>query len=83
MLEIYRFITLLGIETPLFIKQYPLKFMSGNTWWSTKVVAKLQPGLVIFSIISSDISLDFHKLIFDTYLYFIYLYIIYINIYYI
>ena len=34
--------------------------MSGNKWWSTKVGAKFLSDLVIFSIISSDISLDFH-----------------------
>ena len=37
--------------------------MSGNKWWSTKVGAKFLSDLVIFSIISSDISLDFHDLI--------------------
>ena len=37
--------------------------MPGNTWWSTKVGAKLLLDLVIFSILASDISLDFHKLI--------------------
>ena len=34
--------------------------MSGNKWWSTKVGAKLLPDLVIFSVLSSDIPLDFH-----------------------
>ena len=34
--------------------------MSGNKWWSTKVVAKLLTDLVIFSILSSEIPLDFH-----------------------
>ena len=34
--------------------------MSGNKWWSAKVGAKLLPDLVIFSIHSSDIPLDFH-----------------------
>ena len=34
--------------------------MSGNEWWSTKVVAKLLSDLVIFSIISSDIPLAFY-----------------------
>ena len=34
--------------------------MSGNKWWSTKVGIKLLNGLVIFSILSSDIPLDFH-----------------------
>ena len=47
----------------LFIKQCLLKFMSGNTWWSTKVGAKLLSDLVIFSIFSSNIPLDFHGLI--------------------
>ena len=37
--------------------------MFGNTWWSTKVGAKLLSDLVIFSIFSSDIPLDFHELI--------------------
>ena len=34
--------------------------MSGNKWWYTKVGAKLLSDLVIFSILSSDIPLDFH-----------------------
>ena len=34
--------------------------MSGNKWGSTKVGAKLLSDLVKFSILSSDISLDFH-----------------------
>ena len=55
----YRFITFLGIEILLFIKRFPLKFMSGNTLWSTKVDVKLLFELVIFSIFSSDIPLDF------------------------
>ena len=33
--------------------------MSGNTLWSTKVDTKLLFELVIFSIFSSDIPLDF------------------------
>ena len=37
--------------------------MSGNTWWSTKVGAKLLSDLVIVSVFSSDIPLDFHELI--------------------
>ena len=37
--------------------------MSGNKWWSTKVSAKLLYDLVIFSIIFSDIPIDFHELI--------------------
>ena len=36
-----------------------IKFVSGNTWWSTNVGAKLLPDLVIFWIFSSDIPLDF------------------------
>ena len=35
--------------------------MSGNKWWSTKVGAKLLFDLVIFSIFSPDIPLDFHE----------------------
>ena len=34
--------------------------MSGNKWWSTKVRAKLLSDLVIFSILSSEIPLDFY-----------------------
>ena len=34
--------------------------MSGNEWWSTKVGAKFLAHLVIFSILASDIPLDFH-----------------------
>ena len=37
--------------------------MSISRWWSTKVGAKLLSDLVTFSIFSSDIPLDFHKLI--------------------
>ena len=59
--EIYRFITFLGIEILFFIKQCPLKFKSGNRWGSTKVGAKLLPNLVIFSIFSCEIPLDFHN----------------------
>ena len=35
--------------------------MSGNTRWSTKVGAKLLFDLIIFSIFSSKIPLDFHE----------------------
>ena len=35
--------------------------MSDNTWISTKVGAKLLSDLVIFSIFSSEIPLDFHE----------------------
>ena len=37
--------------------------MSGSTWWSIKFGAKLLSDLVIFSIFSLDISLDFQELI--------------------
>ena len=43
-----------------FFKQYPLKLMSGNKWWSGKVGAKLLSVLVIFSTHSSEIPLTFH-----------------------
>ena len=56
---IYIFITFSGIEILLFVKQCQLKFMSGNTWWSKKVGTKLLS--LIFSILSSDIPLDFHE----------------------
>ena len=46
----------------LFINQCPLKFMSGNIWWSTKIDAELLHDFVIFSIFSSDIPLDFYEL---------------------
>ena len=36
--------------------------MFGNEWWSTKVGAKLLPDLALFSILSSDISIDFYEL---------------------
>ena len=45
------------------MKQCPLKLMSGNTWWSVEVGAKRLPDLVIFSIFSSEIPLDFEELI--------------------
>ena len=35
--------------------------MSGNKWWSTRFGAKLFSYLVIFSLFSSEIPLDFHK----------------------
>ena len=35
--------------------------MSGNTWWSTTVGTKLLSDLIIFSIFSFYIPLDFHK----------------------
>ena len=35
--------------------------MPGNESWSTKVSAKLLYDLVIFSIFSSDIPLNFHE----------------------
>ena len=59
--EIHRFITFLGIGILLFIRRCPLKFLSGNKWWSTKVGEKLLPDLVVFSIFSPDIPLDFHE----------------------
>ena len=34
--------------------------MTGNKSWSTKVGAKLLSDLVIFSILFSDVPLDFH-----------------------
>ena len=37
--------------------------MSGNKWCSTKVGAQLLSDLIIFSIFSPDIPLDFHELI--------------------
>ena len=37
--------------------------MSGNIWWSGKDDAKLLSDLLIFSILSSDIPLNFHDLI--------------------
>ena len=49
-----------GIETSFFIKQCPLKFMSGNKWWPKKVGAKLLSDLVPSSIFSSDIPLGVH-----------------------
>ena len=35
--------------------------MFSNKWWSTEVGSKLLSDLVIFSIFSSDIPLDFHN----------------------
>ena len=49
------------LETLLFIKQSPLRFISGNTWWSTKVGAKLLSDLAISSMFSSDRPLYFRK----------------------
>ena len=58
-LEIYKFTTYLRIEMLFFVKQCRLKFTSHNKWWSTKVGAKLLSDLVIFSILSSEILLNF------------------------
>ena len=60
-MDLYRFNTFLGVEILFFIKQCPLKFMSGNTWWWTKVGAKLMSDLVIFSIFSSSILPDIYE----------------------
>ena len=54
------FITFLGIEI-LFIKQCPLKSMSGDIWLLTNIGVKRFSDLVIFSVFSSDISIDFHE----------------------
>ena len=35
--------------------------MPCNTWWSTKIGAKLLSDLVIFAICFSKIPLDFHE----------------------
>ena len=53
--------TFLGIEILLFIKQCPLKFMSGDRWWLTKVVAKFLSDLVTISLFSSEIPLGFQE----------------------
>ena len=37
--------------------------MSGNEWWSAKVGADVLSDLVIFSILSFDIPLDFYRYI--------------------
>ena len=58
----YRFITFLGTEI-LFINQCPLKVISGSKWWLTKVGEKFLSNLVISSIFSSKISLDFYELV--------------------
>ena len=58
----YRLITFLGTEI-LFIKQCPLKVISGSKWWSTKVGARFLANLVISSMFSSEISLDFYELV--------------------
>ena len=57
----YRFITFLGIDILFFITKYPLEFMSGNNWWSTKYGTKLLADLVIFLLIFSDIPSDFYN----------------------
>ena len=44
-----------------FLLKCPLKLMSCNKWWSTKVGAKLLSDLVILSILSSELPLDFHE----------------------
>ena len=59
--EIYRFSNFLLIDLSFFIIQCPLKVMCGNKWWSTKVGAKLLSDLVILSIPSSDMPLDFYE----------------------
>ena len=48
--EIIRFITFLGTEVLLFVKQCPLKFYSGNKCQSKKVGANFMSYLVILTI---------------------------------
>ena len=45
----------------MFIKQYPLKIISGNKWLSAKDGAKVLSGLVLFSIFYSGIPLGIQK----------------------
>ena len=79
MKEIRRFISVLGIEILLFMKQYAFKFMSGITRCLTKVGAKLLPDLVTFSIFCANILLGFHELIrvmpLNLYMYFLHIYV--------
>ena len=52
-----------GIERLFFVKQCPLKFISGIKWCPKKIGAKLLSDLVIFlifSIFSSKFPLDFY-----------------------
>ena len=49
------------LEILFFIKQCPLKVISGNKWWPKKVCAKLRSDLVLFLIFSFDIPLSFQE----------------------
>ena len=79
MKEIRRFISVLGIEILLFMKQNAFKFMSGITRCLTKVGAKLLPDLVTFSMFCANILLGFHELIrvmpLNLYMHFLHIYV--------
>ena len=53
--KIYRFITSLKIEIVLFIKQFLPNFARDNWWKLAKVGANMLSGVVIISILSSDV----------------------------
>ena len=74
----YRSITFLRKEILIFIKQCKLRIMPDNTCWSTKVCVKLLSDLVVFSVFSYDIPLDFHQLIPVVPLKYLIFYLIYI-----
>ena len=57
----HRFITFLKTEILIFTKQFPPNFACDNGWELTKVNSKTLSDVVKFSILSSDILLDFHE----------------------
>ena len=59
--EIYKFITFLKAEILFLNKQFLLDFTTGNGRESVKLGEKVLSDVVMFSILSSGIPLDFHE----------------------
>ena len=59
--EIYKFITFLKAEILFLNKQFLLDFTTGNGRESVNLGENVLSDVVMFSILSSDIPLDFHE----------------------
>ena len=59
--EIYKFITFLKAEILFLNKQFLLDFTTGNGRESVILGEKVLSDVVMFSILSSGIPLDFHE----------------------